>query len=89
LKYCRGKLDNVSSKGLGHWHYAHYYYAQVQYRRGGKVWETYKNKLFKRIISEAGSDGSWGQGHIGPVYTTSMNLTILQLPDSLLPIYQR
>ncbi len=89
LKYCEGRLDNVSSRGFGHWHYAHYYYAQVQYRRGGKVWKTYKNKLFKRIISEAGGDGSWNQGHIGPVYTTSINLTILQLPDALLPIYQR
>ena len=35
------------------------------------------------------ADGSWSQGYIGPVYTTSMNLTILQLPNAALPIYQR
>jgi hypothetical protein len=89
MKYCEGKLNNISSQGFGHWHYAHYYYAQVQYRRGGKAWKSYKEKIFKRIISEASTDGSWGQGYIGPVYTTAINLTILQLPDAALPIYQR
>jgi len=40
-------------------------------------------------MSEAGPDGSWNQGYIGPVYTTAINLTILQLEDAALPIYQR
>jgi len=31
----------------------------------------------------------WGQGYIGPVYTTATNLTILQLENGTLPIYQR
>jgi len=89
MNFCEDKLDNISSQGFGHWHYAHYYYAQVQYRRGGKNWKTYKEKIYKRILSEASDDGSWAQGYIGPVYTTSINLTILQLPDAALPIYQR
>jgi len=32
---------------------------------------------------------SWSQGYIGPVYTTAINLTILQLENGALPIYQR
>ena len=59
------------------------------YREGGKEWETYRNKVFPRIVSEAGSDGSWNQGYIGTVFTTAVNLTILQLPKGVLPIYQR
>jgi hypothetical protein len=89
LKYCRGQLDNISNQGFGHWHYAHYYYAQVLYREGGKSWDTYRDKIFERIIQEAGPDGSWSQGYIGSVYTTANNLTILLLPKGSLPIYQR
>jgi hypothetical protein len=89
LKYCHQNLDNISNQGFGHWHYAHYYYAQVLYREGGKEWETYRDKVFSRIVAEAGGDGSWNQGYIGTVFTTAVNLTILQLPKGVLPIYQR
>jgi hypothetical protein len=41
------------------------------------------------LLSEAGQDGSWTQGYIGPIYTTAINLTILQLENAVLPIYQR
>ncbi len=90
LKYCDKTLGNISSNNdYGHWHYAHYYYAQVRYRQGGDEWETYRDKLFARIIKEAGTDGSWSQGYIGKVYTTSINLTILQMEGGALPIYMR
>ncbi len=89
LKYCKTNLDNISNQGFGHWHYAHYYYSQVLYREGGKDWEQYRDKIFARIVSEAGSDGSWNQGYIGAVYTTATNLMILQMPKGTLPIYQR
>ena len=89
MNYCKKQLDNISNQGFGHWHYAHYYYSQVLYREGGKAWEEYRDKIFARILSEAGSDGSWNQGYIGTVYTTASNLTILQLPQGALPIYQR
>ncbi len=89
LGYCKGKLDNLSDRGFGHWHYAHYYYSQVLYREGGKTWESYRDKMYTRLASEAGPDGSWTQSYIGPVYTTSINLTILQLDNGALPIYQR
>ena len=91
LEYCEKNFgdDAGNQAASGHWHYAHYYYAQVMYREGGKNWEEYRDKIFRRIVSEAGSDGSWNQGYIGPVYTTAVNLTILQLPKGTLPIYQR
>ena len=88
-RYCGRNLDNLAAEGFGHWHYAHYYFAQVSYRDGGKKWEDYRDRLYARLVQEAGSDGSWTQGYIGPVYTTSINLTILQLENAALPIYQR
>jgi len=87
--YCRKNLSNISNQGFGHWHYAHYYYSQVRYREGGKAWEEYRDEIFARLVREASPDGSWSQGYIGPVYTTAINLTILQLEGGALPIYQR
>jgi hypothetical protein len=89
LQYCEKHLDNISNQSFGHWHYAHLYYAQVQYREGGKAWEKYRDKIFRQILADAGPDGSWSQGYVGVVYTTAINLTILQLPKGALPIYQR
>jgi hypothetical protein len=89
LRYCRQNLDDISNQGFGHWHYAHFYYAQVLFREGGKDWDRYRDKIVARIVSEAGGDGSWNQGYIGAVYTTAINLVILQLPKATLPIYQR
>lgn len=89
MSYCKRNLDNIQNEGFGHWHYAHYYYAQVCFREAGEVWREYRDKIYARLVSEASPDGSWTQGYIGPVYTTSVNLTILQLENNLLPIYQR
>jgi hypothetical protein len=87
LKYCDKTLGNLTHHD-GHWHYAHYYYAQVKYRQGGKEWDDYRDKLFKRLLSQAGSDGSWS-GEIGKVYATAISLTVLQLENGALPIYMR
>ncbi len=89
LDYSKKHLFDISGSNFGFWHYAHYYYAQVLYREGGDDWEAYRNRLFARLISEVNSEGYWSQGHIGPVYTTSLNLTVLQLEKGVLPIYQR
>lgn len=89
LKYCNQHLSNVNNQGFGHWHYAHYYYSQVMYREGGGTWSSYRDKIYQKILSEQAADGSWSQGYIGPIYTTAINLTILQLENANLPIYQR
>ncbi len=103
MKFCQGKLNNLSGSGFGHWHYAHYYYAQVMYREGGQTWKVYSvgvesdpndKGIFGKLVAEAAVSDStgqayWPQGYIGPVYTTAIALTILQLPEGTLPIYQR
>ena len=92
LDYAEKHLGNIANNGFGHWHYAHFYYAQVMYREGGRKWEAYRDQIEKRLVSEAQAEGEllfWPQGYIGPVYTTATNLTILQLENGTLPIYQR
>ena len=88
LAYC-DKTLRINEQNDIHWHYAHYYFAQVKYRQGSKEWETYRDQIYRKIIDQAMADGSWSQGYIGPVYTTAINLTILQLEKAALPIYQR
>jgi hypothetical protein len=90
LQYCKRNLYKVGTarNSYGHWHYTYLYYAQVVYREGGEAWESFRDSLYDKIVSEQQSDGSW-QGNIGPIYVTAINLTILQLDKGFLPIYQR
>ena len=74
---------------FGHWHYTHLYYCQVQYRLGEKEWEKYFPPISKQIMSQQSANGSWKEGHVGPVYTTAINATILLVDNGFLPIYQR
>jgi hypothetical protein len=92
LAYAEKHLGNIANNSFGHWHYAHFYYAQVMYREGGGKWETYRDQVERRLVAEAQRDRDgmyWSQGYIGHVYTTATNLTILQLDKGMLPIYQR
>ncbi len=89
MKYCKDKLYRLNgAQSFGHWHYTYLYYAQVVYREGGELWRTFRDSLYSRIINEQQTDGSW-TGNIGPIYVTSINLTVLQLENGFLPIYQR
>lgn len=76
-------------QSFGHWHYAHYYYAQVVYRQGGAKWRDYRAAIHKLILARQAPGGSWTEGYIGTVYTTALNLAILEIDNGYLPIYQR
>ena len=57
------------------------------------TWSKYRKAMFTSLISMQSSDGSWSGsgswGHIGPVYASAMALTIMQLDNGVLPIYQK
>jgi hypothetical protein len=96
LKYCEQNLGPDTQSSYGHWHYAHFYYSQVEYREGGRVWTDYRDAIEAKLLREAQevklgdrTGVQWTQGYIGPVYTTALNLIILQLDNATLPIYQR
>jgi hypothetical protein len=105
LKYCQQTIpiDKSGRDSFGHWEYTHYYYAQSIYILGEKgydrlfpgdkgeklTWSKYRSIIFDYILSRQSSDGSWNMSGIGPVYSTACCLTILQLDNGTLPIYQR
>lgn len=73
----------------GHWHYMHFYYAQVIYRQGGSRWNKYRSEIEAKLVKEANASGGWSDRQIGTVYTTAISCIILQLKKGYLPIYQR
>lgn len=81
-----GKSINSSS---GHWHYMHFYYAQVIYRQGGDRWKKYRDEVTEKLMKEVSGSGGWSDRQIGTVYATAINCIILQLDKGYLPIYQR
>ena len=92
LKFCEKNVWPGSggvNNSFGHWHYMHYYFAQVMYRMGDQKWRPYFDEIARELMRKQSADGSWGDSHIGAVYTTAMNTTILQIGNGYLPIYQR
>jgi len=91
LKFCEKNVwpGRSHQRYFGHWHYTHYYYAQVMYRLGGEKWKKYFDAISKDILRQQSAQGAWISGHVGPVDTTAINATILQLDNGYLPIYQR
>jgi hypothetical protein len=56
------------------------------------TWTKYRELMGERLLQIQGADGSFPGGagfSVGPVFSTSVYLTILQLDRGVLPIYQR
>lgn len=72
----------------GHIFYALYYCTQAMYQAGGKYWTYWYPKAAEYLISTQRPDGSWYDGP-GQPYGTAMGILALQVPATLLPIYQK
>lgn len=88
FEYCKRNIQ-VTVDNTGHHFYAHLYWSQACYQRGGKDWDEYYPKIAAYLQQLQARDGSWEADRVGTVYGTSIATTILQLPYALVPIYQR
>lgn len=103
IKFCKENIP-IGRGRLAHDEYQSYYLAQAIYVLGDDrygemfpkepkanwlTWSGYKEAMFEHLKAQQSPDGSWSAGYIGPVFSTSVNLTILQLDKAILPIYQR
>ena len=70
-------------------YYAHLYWSQALYQRGGEDWDEYYKQACKYMLRQQRKDGSWQGDGVGTVYGTAIALTILQLPYAYAPIFQR
>jgi len=103
IQYCKESIP-IAKGRVAHDEYQSYYFSQACWVLGddryGKMfpnskpddrltWSKYRNTMFDHIRSTQNRDGSWTSGYIGPIFTTAVNLTILQLEKGVLPIYDR
>jgi hypothetical protein len=73
---------------FSHYYYGHYYAVQAMFLAGGQYWEQWYPQIRHELLEQQTPDGGWSSDH-GDVYATSMALLILQIPNRLLPIFQR
>jgi hypothetical protein len=104
IKYCKHSIPTGRGR-VGHDEYQSYYFSQAVYVLGETgyakmfpdeknkndhlTWSKYRDSMFEYLKSSQNKDGSWTSGYIGPSFTTAVNLTILQLENNVLPIYQK
>lgn len=58
----------------------------------GLTWKKYRDNFLTQICKNQAADGSWAQGggwSVGPVYSTAVYCTILQLDNNCLPVFQK
>ena len=82
FKRCETEIPMGRDLKFGRDELAHFYFAQAQYDRGGDAWKNYRTALFDELKDRQKSDGSWPPGDgicVGPVYSTALWCTVLQL----------
>jgi hypothetical protein len=89
--FCKTHIwpDKSVASNNGHWHYMHFYFAQVVYRTGGDEWTKYRDELNTKLVREMQAGGGWPDPQVGSVYVTALSCIMLQLDKGFLPIYQR
>jgi hypothetical protein len=56
------------------------------------TWSRYRSAMFDNLVRSQNGDGSWASGggfSVGPVYSTAVYCTLMQLDRGALPFYQR
>jgi hypothetical protein len=56
------------------------------------TWSSYRERMFDQLLRAQNGDGSWPSGagfSVGPVYSTAIYCTIMQLDKGTLPIYMQ
>jgi len=74
--------------GRYHYLYGHYYAAQANFVAGEDHWQSYYERVKREILEHQWEDGGWSDD-VGRTYATAMACIVLQMPNELLPIFQR
>ncbi len=88
LSYLMNSSDRINFQSGSHYFYGHYYAAQATFLAGDKYWSQWFPKIRDELIKHQEADGHWSSNH-GDDYGTAMSLLVLQVPNRLLPIFQR
>jgi hypothetical protein len=90
-KHCQTRIPVGRDIKLGRDELTHYYYAQAMFNLDGDPWTGYRTAMFDHLQSSQSKDGSWPAGDgigVGPVYSTAVWCTVLQLDKRSHPAMQ-
>ena len=89
LAYLMRFLPRAANVGReGHYFYGQYYAVQAMWHSGGDYWTKWYPAIRDALLPRQADDGSWADA-ICAEYGTSMALIVLEMPNNLLPIFQR
>ncbi len=87
LEFC-ARFTPPSEQSVGHYFYGHYYAAQAMYLGGEARWSSWWPAIRDELLGKQADGGYW-RGQAGREYGTAMALIVLQMPNRLLPIFQK
>lgn len=93
LRTIRANFPNWESEGgLGKYPFYYWYYAsRAMYVAGGDYWKQWRGAIVPMLLKFQNEDGSWDavldEEKVGPEYTTSLAVLILQLCSGNPPAY--
>jgi len=87
LEYVR-RFTPPNEQTVGHYFYGHYYAAQAMFLAGDRYWQQWWPPVRDELLEKQAPEGFW-RGQAGQEYGTAMALIILQMPNRLLPIFQK
>ena len=88
LEYLFKQSTRLADQRFGHYFYGHYYAVQAMYLAGGDYWRKWFPQIREELLKTQQPGGNWQSNH-GEVYATAMALLILEIPNRMLPIFQR
>ena len=80
--------QGAARANVSHYFYGHYYASQAMYFAGDDYWPQWFAWIRQQLIAKQNPSGQWTSSH-GDAYATAMALLILQVPNRLLPIFQK
>ena len=72
-----------------HYFYGQYYAVQAMWHAGDDHWRQWYPAIRDELLVRQSPDGGWADSQINDAYGTAMACLILQMPNNLLPIFQR
>lgn len=88
LDYLIGQRPRGSVTSTPHYYYGQYYAVQAMFLAGGHYWENWYQSIRDELLARQSQTGTWDSSY-GDDYGTAMSLLVLQIPNRLLPIFQR
>ena len=79
----KGKVPAAS-----YYYYGQYYAVQAMWHAGGESWQRWYPAARDDLLSKQARDGTW-QSAFSNDYGTAMACIVLQMPNGVLPIFQR